>query len=137
MYDPRYLAGIVLFNRHDFFEAHDVWEELWADADSPERRFYQGLIQAAVALLHFSNGNIRGAAKLFRSSRDYMAPYGAHYLGFDIGGFWRQMGHCFAELHAQPGLPVELRPERIPEISLDPPPPSWPDAEPFLRDADR
>src|SRR6266404_7370062 len=66
-YDPRYLAGIVLFNRGDFFEAHEVWESLWMDTAGEEKRFYQALIQAAVGLLHFCNGNIRGAVKLYRS----------------------------------------------------------------------
>ena len=42
-YDPRYLAGIVLFNRGDYFEAHEVWEELWADSHGTERKFHQGL----------------------------------------------------------------------------------------------
>ena len=28
-YDPRYLVGIVHFNRGDYFEAHEVWEDLW------------------------------------------------------------------------------------------------------------
>src|SRR5262245_54282863 len=54
-YDARYLAGIQLFNHRDFFEAHEVWEDLWQECAGPERRFYQGLIQAAVGLLHFSN----------------------------------------------------------------------------------
>ena len=59
-YDPRYLAGILFFNTRDFFEAHDVWEELWADCRGPEQRFYQGLIQAAVGLFHYGGGNVRG-----------------------------------------------------------------------------
>ena len=45
--DPRYLAGIDLFNRGEFFDAHDAWEELWTDCPSADRRFYQSLIQAA------------------------------------------------------------------------------------------
>ena len=71
-YDPRYLAGIVLFNRGDYFEAHEVWEAIWMDTAGPEKRYFQALIQAAVALCHFCNGNLRGATKLFKSSRDYM-----------------------------------------------------------------
>src|SRR3979490_1033221 len=71
-YDPRYLAGILFFNGQDFFEAHEVWEDLWADSYGDERRFYQGLIQAAVGLCHFGNGNLNGAVKLYNSSRDYM-----------------------------------------------------------------
>ena len=50
MYEPRYLAGIVLFNRGDYFEAHDVWELLWQETFGEDRPFYQGLIQAAVGL---------------------------------------------------------------------------------------
>jgi hypothetical protein len=30
--DPRYLAGVVLFNEQEFFEAHEVWEDLWAES---------------------------------------------------------------------------------------------------------
>ena len=59
-YDPRYLAGIVLFNRGDYFEAHEVWEALWMETFGEEKRFYQALIQAAVGLCHFCNGNLRG-----------------------------------------------------------------------------
>ncbi len=127
-YQPRYLAGIVLFNRQDFFEAHEVWEDLWQECCGPERRFYQALIQAAVALLHFGNGNVRGAAKLYRSSRDYMARYAPRYLGLDVDDFWRRMEYCFAELLAAgPDRPVPLDEERIPQVALDPPPADWPD----------
>ena len=41
-YDPRYLAGIEYFNTCDFYEAHEVWEELWQDYSGPSRKFYQG-----------------------------------------------------------------------------------------------
>jgi predicted metal-dependent hydrolase len=137
-YDPRYLAGVLLFNRQDFFEAHEVWEDLWADSGPPERRFYQGLIQAAVGLLHFGNGNLRGAAKLYRSSRDYMAPYAPAYLGLDVAGFWRQMERCCAGVLG-PGEPERsLRPveELLPVITLEPPPPRWPDPDAFVTDED-
>ncbi len=75
-YDPLYLGGIKHFNECDFFEAHEVWEELWTDYRGESRKFYQGLIQAAVALYHFGNGNIRGARKLYHSSRDYLRRTG-------------------------------------------------------------
>jgi predicted metal-dependent hydrolase len=136
-YEPRYLAGIVLFNRHDFFEAHEVWESLWQDCCGPERRFYQGLIQAAVALLHFGNGNLRGAIKLYRSARDYMERFDSPYLGLDSKAFWEQMERCFAPMLAE-GLESksELDSGLIPEIRLDPPPASWPDPAEFEERAD-
>src|SRR6202790_3294913 len=121
-YDARYLAGTVLSNRGDFFEAHEVWEDLWMKTAGPDKRFYQSLIQAAVGLLHFCNGNVRGAVKLYRSSRDYMAKYGSPHLGLDQQLFWVDMERCFAPLLAlgnpeQRIAPVE---EDIPEITLEP-----------------
>ena len=101
-YDPRYLAGVVIFNAHEFFQAHDVWEELWGDCGDADRRFYQALIQAAVALYHFGNGNVRGAMKLYASSKAYMDNFGSPYLGLDSAAFWKQMALCFAVLHANP-----------------------------------
>jgi predicted metal-dependent hydrolase len=133
-YDPRYLAGIVLFNRGDFFEAHEVWESIWMETYGPERKFYQALIQAAVGLLHFCNGNVRGAAKLYRSSREYMHRYGSPYLGLDQTVFWDQMDRCFAELVAGPEPPTgtAIREELIPTIAIDPAPEAWPDPAEFL-----
>jgi uncharacterized protein len=133
-YDPRYLAGIVLFNRGDFFEAHEVWESLWMETFGREKQFYQGLIQAAVGLCHFCNGNLRGAVKLYRSSRDYMERYGSPYLGLDQTRFWRQMERCFAELLAVAEPPKGTAPdeELIPTIDLDPPPSEWPDPAAYV-----
>ncbi len=58
-YHPLYLGGIQHFNACYFYEAHEVWEALWTEYRGPARLFYQGLIQAAVGLHHFGNGNIR------------------------------------------------------------------------------
>ncbi len=135
-YDPRYLAGIVLFNRGDFFEAHEVWEDLWTEADTTEKTFYQGLIQAAVGLCHFCNGNVRGAKKLYVSSHDYMERYGSHFNGLNNEEFWQQMSRCFAPvLNAdEPDRSIEIVEEDIPVIKLDPEPESWPDPEPYLEE---
>jgi hypothetical protein len=135
-YDPRYLAGILFFNARDFFEAHEVWEDLWADSHDDERRFYQGVIQAAVALFHFSGGNLRGALKLYRTSQEYMRPCGSPFLGFDAAGFWEQMDRCFEPLlrTTDPDRDVRPDPAEIPVLTLDPPPASWPDPEAFLPD---
>jgi predicted metal-dependent hydrolase len=128
-YDPRYLAGVLFFNEHDFFEAHEVWEDLWGETFGTERRFIQGLIQAAVGLLHFGNGNVRGAVKLFHSSRDYMARVESPYRGLEIAAFWRQMESCFAQVlaNSETAPRATLNEEQVPCIVLDPAPLAWPD----------
>ena len=137
-YDARYLAGIQFFNARDFFEAHEIWEDLWADSHGDERCFYQGLIQAAVGLFHFGGGNLRGARKLYGTSREYMRPCGSPFLGLNAAAFWRQMEQCFEPLLQSSEPDGGLRPDetRIPVLTLDPPPASWPDPEAFLPDED-
>ncbi len=136
-YDPRYLAGILLFNRGDFFEAHEVWEDVWTEATGDAHRFYQGLIQAAVGLLHFGNGNLRGAIKLYHSSRDYMRELKI-FLGLDVVDFWAQMDKCYASLLANPeqSPSTSLSEDLLPTIQLNPPPDAWPDVEHFVDNAD-
>jgi hypothetical protein len=133
-YDYRYLGGILFFNMRDFFEAHEVWESLWLDmAGGPERRFIQGLIQAAVALYHFGNGNFRGARKLYQSSRAYMEQCGSPHLGLDTARLWIAMERCFRPILEQEEPDRAIRPDEslIPTIELDPPPESWPNPDDF------
>lgn len=120
-YDPLYLKGIVYFNDCDFFEAHETWEELWTEYRGSGRKYYQGLIQAAVALHHFGNGNIRGAKKVYVTSRRYLAEYVPRYEGLDLEAFLAQYQECFAEVLAdEEEFPnIDIVPDSIPEIHLN------------------
>jgi predicted metal-dependent hydrolase len=113
-YDLRYLAGIVLYNREDYFAAHEVWEALWRDCPAGDRRFYQSLIQAAVALYHWGRGNAAGARRLFNSGRGYMEAYRPWHLGLDVTAFWHGV-----ELVLGGGAAVGA-------VALVPPPTRWP-----------
>jgi predicted metal-dependent hydrolase len=108
------------------------------ESAGPERRFYQGLIQAAVGLFHFSGGNLRGALKLYRTSHAYMEGLASPYLGLDIEAFWQQMAKCFALLLETSDPDRHLRPDEalIPVIQLDPPPEAWPDPADFATEDD-
>ena len=43
--DPRYLTGVEHFNKRAFYDAHEVWEDLWNDSQGEDNSFVQGLIQ--------------------------------------------------------------------------------------------
>jgi len=60
----QFLTGVGLFNARKFFQAHEVWEELWLEEHQPEKSFLQGLIQLAAACHHHARGNARGARSL-------------------------------------------------------------------------
>ena len=68
-----------------------MWEDLWQECDLADRRFYQALIQAAVAVYHWSRGNATGAKRLYHSGRKYMEPYRPMYRGLAIDAFWDAM----------------------------------------------
>lgn len=49
------------FAARRFWEAHEALETVWRSvSEASERRAWQGLIQAAAALLHLSRGNAHG-----------------------------------------------------------------------------
>ncbi len=62
--DPRFAQGVELFNAAQWYEAHDVFEALWHETTDPERRWLQGVVQIAVAMVHLGRGNTNGAAIL-------------------------------------------------------------------------
>ncbi|QDU98134.1 DUF309 domain-containing protein [Lignipirellula cremea] len=122
-YEPRYVEGVAFFNECDFFEAHEAWEDVWTEYQGPSRKFYQGLIQVAVCLHHFGNGNIRGARKLYRSSRAYLEPFRPFHLGVDLEKLFAEFEACCAEIMAstEDYPEIEIVPDLIPEIHLQPP----------------
>ena len=61
-------TGVTLFNKRNFFDAHDAWEEVWMETRGKKRLFYQGLIQAAVAYYHGLNANNAGASNLMQKA---------------------------------------------------------------------
>jgi uncharacterized protein len=120
-YPEKYLEGIRLFNEEDFFECHEVLEELWAETLGAEKKFYQGLIQAAVALFHFGNENLGGARKLYHAASEKLDPYRPRYQGLDVDKFLAEMKYCFQGLlESTQTYPagVELMDDRIPRIQL-------------------
>ena len=83
--DALFAAGVRLFNQGNFFKAHDVWEQVWKNTDGEEKTFYQGLIQAAAALLHIQPGNSVGAISVYLKSRPKLDPVPAVWIGVELG----------------------------------------------------
>lgn len=79
-----FLRGIDDFNHGRFFEAHEVWEELWNDTVGDEKRFYQGLIHIAVGYYKLSVAEYNGARKLLERGRQIVVAFPAGYAGIDL-----------------------------------------------------
>lgn len=72
MTDTRFRTACEHFNAGEYFEAHEVWEDLWNEATGARHSFLQCLIQIAVALHHARKENFVGTRKLFASGLQYL-----------------------------------------------------------------
>src|SRR5580698_10176335 len=74
--DPHYAGDFHCFNHQQFYEAHDVLENLWlADKHGANGAFYKGLIQLAGAFVHLQKNRLRPAAALFKLARTNLENY--------------------------------------------------------------
>jgi nucleoside-diphosphate-sugar epimerase len=62
--------GARLFNREKFFEAHEVWEEIWKRESGDRRLLLHGLIQAAAAYVKWRRGEPSGTVKLLQRASE-------------------------------------------------------------------
>lgn len=117
--DTRIDEGLRLFNQREFFACHDVLEDYWSELTCREKAFFQGLIQAAVALFHFEEGNLGGARRMFVSCVANLSGFSEPVAGIDGQKLIHDLEICFAELclpHASYPFHVRLNPALIPTI---------------------
>lgn len=88
--EPAFRHGIQLFNDGEFFECHEVLEDLWRPTQGPRRLFLQAVIHFAVALYHCQQNNPPGARRQLRKSLKKLAGYLPEYEGVDTAALYRQ-----------------------------------------------
>ncbi|MBI4433002.1 MAG: DUF309 domain-containing protein [Candidatus Omnitrophica bacterium] len=86
-----------LFRERQFFECHEVIEDLWLETDShdPARDLYKGVIQAAAAVYQLERGVTSGALGLFRTSVQYLEKYKPEAMGLDVTQFIEELTDYF------------------------------------------
>ncbi|KGG11774.1 hypothetical protein EV10_1228 [Prochlorococcus marinus str. SS51] len=76
--------AIDLFNDHEWYLAHDALEEIWHNTIGRERITIQAILQIAVAQVHLSNDNLKGATILYGEGLGRLKSTGIPTLGLDI-----------------------------------------------------
>jgi len=76
--------GIELFNRQEFFEAHEELEHAWNEEPGPARELYRGILQVSVAYLQITRQNYKGALKMFLRLRQWLDPLPDECRGVDV-----------------------------------------------------
>jgi predicted metal-dependent hydrolase len=60
--------GLERFRAGDYFAAHDDWEEVWRGLRGRQRLFWQAMIQLAVGMVHWQNGNLKGCRSVWNKA---------------------------------------------------------------------
>lgn len=117
-WDARYLAFFDCFNRQQYYETHDVLEDLWLERrGTPEANFYKALIQLAGAFVHLEKGRRGPAAALLRLAAEYLRNYPVGMGGLHLPAVLRLMEQWLA-------VAEEPADRRIP--LFEPPQLPWP-----------
>lgn len=83
--NEKFGRGVDLFNRRDYFESHQVWEEMWQASSGREKKFLEALIQVAAALhLRFHRGGGRGTRNLLVQAMLALEDYRPDFGGVDV-----------------------------------------------------
>lgn len=95
---PGLLAGVELFNAREFYECHEVLEEIWLAEPGQIRTLYQGILQVGVAFYHLGRGNYRGATSLLETGITYLRGFTPTCMDFDVQRLVDDSIHAYAEL---------------------------------------
>jgi len=116
--------GIELFNRQEFYEAHEAWEEGWIDEIADERRLLQGLIQVAAGFYKLQTGSPIGTVKLLEQGLTKLRDFLGNPLGVDLPTLLPEVESWLEEarqLVAQ--RRADYDPARLPKVRYLPPSP--------------
>ena len=79
--------ALNLFNNHEWYEAHDAFEEIWNTVGGDERQVIQGILQVSVSQFHLSRGNLNGATILLGEGLGRIKTRTEINLGIDLTSF--------------------------------------------------
>jgi len=117
VYPPQYLAFFERFNGRDYWEAHEVLEDLWRLTDNDP--FYQGLIILAASYVHIYNkNNPSGARKCLLNVKRFLAAYAPAHMGVDVAAILAHADRCLERIDALP--PGARLLDHIPLLHLEP-----------------
>jgi len=109
-----YRRGIALFNRAEFFQAHEVLEDIWRAAPAEEKKFLQGLVQVAVAFHHYSTGNFVGMRSVMDRAMRNLTGHPQRMEGIQLAPLMRSLAQWRKAVDSgqpRPPLPhMELAP---------------------------
>jgi hypothetical protein len=118
-HDAHYAGYFACFNRGQFYEAHDVLEELWLPIRrEPSGDFYKGLIQLAGAFVHLQKNRLRPADALFRLAENNLTRFAPAHASLDLQIVLALIRHWRSRLAADDFAKNPLASEPAPRLAF-------------------
>ena len=127
---PYYRAYFQCWNEQRYYEAHDVLEQLWLNANTDDDDFFKGLIQAAGAFVHLQKNfehpthakhsrRLKPAVRLFLLAEKNLAPYLPVRYALDVAVFLDLLRNAREEITRSDFKINPWSPARAPKLKLD------------------
>ena len=128
-FDPHYTGFFTCFNLGEYYEAHDVLEQLWLRTKGPDHAFFKGLIQIAGAFVHLRKQFLRPdhpkdgqrlwpAARLFELGMKNIAPFAPVHHRLDVETLLALCEKQVAALAAGDFARNPWSPQHLPRVEL-------------------
>ncbi|MBT1071567.1 DUF309 domain-containing protein [Pelotalea chapellei] len=115
------LRALGEFNRGEWFECHETLEDLWLGEQGELRDFYQGMLQIAVALHHWRNGNFGGSISLLEGGAGYLSRVNSTCQRIDVTALVESANRMREKLISLgPEHMADLPSELLPRLKLVP-----------------
>lgn len=107
---PEAEEGIRLFNEGRYFAAHEAFEAAWRIEPDPDRRLYQGILQAGIAYMHARNRYFKGVFAMYERCQLWLPPWPDHCRTIDVGKFRADIDNLVNEVK-------RLGPDRLDQLN--------------------
>jgi predicted metal-dependent hydrolase len=125
-YNSGYLSYFECFNRHQYFEAHEVLEALWLpQRQGPNGSFYKGLIQLAGAFVHLQKNRLGPAISLFKLAQSNLQQYPPTHEGLGVDGVLAMIEDWLHKSESAGPTTSPYTPASAPQLHLQLPGPSF------------
>lgn len=116
----RFLEGIEQFNSGNFYECHDILEDVWFDVSGNDKAFYQGLINLAVGFYHITEkNNPMGALLQLNKAIIKLIPYKPVHEGINLGRLIPRIEECIKNIQMlKDGKRKEFDLNLIPKLGI-------------------
>jgi predicted metal-dependent hydrolase len=96
----RFEEGIKKFNECEFYDCHDILEDVWFEIRGSSRRFYQGLIHLAVGFHHLTRrNNLNGTLSQLNKGIIKLSDYSPEFQGVEVKDLLKRVSGCINDVN--------------------------------------